>query len=154
MNGINNIKYKTDQAIVLTVKWDKKGRKYSLEIYNFILLIFKLSFNNLFFILASSQGKPFFNLTAGKASLRNSQKTTALATRVMSLRILTVIEQLGHSVVHLRIKGYGVRLKIFLRELMASIRPVALEENLLSLVWVEKSIDVPLNGCKQSRRIL
>lgn len=148
------LKQSTDLALVLTVTKKKKGLKYSLQIYNFILLIFRLSFNNLFFILASSLGLPLFNLSAGKTSLRNSQKTTALATRVMSIRIITVIEQLGSSVVHLRIKGYGIRLKIFLRELMSVIRPVALEESLINLVWIEKAQDIPLNGCKQPRRTL
>lgn len=146
------ISKKLSVATALIIRKQKGEFSYILEIYNYMILCFKLTLNNIHFIFSVSDGTPFYNLSAGKLRYRNSQKTTALATRVLSLRVIEVLEHLGQCFIHLRIKGFGQRLKIFLQELNILSKGDPLI-NPIHIAWVEKSTIIPLNGCKNARRV-
>lgn len=106
-----------DYTIVLAINRKKGKMYYVLEVHNYIVLGFKITLNNLHFVFSSQKRTPFYNLSAGKLKYRNSQKTTPLATRVLSLRAIEILEKIGQSFIHIRLKGFGHRLKIFLKEL-------------------------------------
>lgn len=102
---------------VLLCKKTKEEIVYSVEVYYYVIFSLKLTINNIHFILSSLDKKPFYNLSAGKLRYRNSQKTTPMTTRALSIKILEIFEIFGNCFVHLKLKGFGQRLKIFLREI-------------------------------------
>ena len=114
--------FKIDFALVFTVK-KKEGICYcTLKVFYFFILTFKLTFNNIFFTLTSSKGAPFLFLSAGLLSLRNSQKTTPLATRAISIRLFELLMPLGFALISINITGFGTRLRVFLMELRTFIK--------------------------------
>lgn len=134
-------------ALLCTKK--KKGIEFSLEVYYYIVFCFKLTLNNIHFILSSLDKKPFYNISAGKLRYRNSQKTTPMTTRAISVKILELFEIFGSCFIHLKLKGFGQRLKIFLREINSITKKKA---NPFHILWIEKSLAIPLNGCRFSKR--
>lgn len=150
-----NLNKKLSYALALRVKAKKCKRLYTLEAHCYILFMFKTTLNNVHFILSNVEGMPFYNLSAGKLRYRNSQKTTPLATRVLSIRIVELLSKLGKGFIHLRLRGFGQRLRIFLRELNVLTKKKRNQKiKTYQITWVEKNTVIPLNGCKNSRRVI
>lgn len=81
-----------------------------------------MTFNNAFLIVSSSKGMPLIFFSAGLVGLKNSNKTTPLAARTLSLHMFDVIQKMEGLLLHVQLLGYGGRLRVFFTELRTLLR--------------------------------
>lgn len=111
-----------DYTLILFLEKKKGKCRCTLKVFYFGTLTLKLSFNNVFLLVTNRRGLPALFLSAGLIGLRNSQKTTPLATRTLSLHLFSLIKVLEGALFHVMLLGYGTRLRVFFTELRAFIR--------------------------------
>lgn len=142
---------KLDYVVVLFLQ-KKKGKSYcTLKTFRLCMLHFKLTFNNVHItLIKTTSGEPLFFLTAGLLGLRNSNKSTPLATRAVSLEFFNTLQSFSNLIIHVQMLGYGSRLRVFFSEMRSFLRRATGAR----LVWISNVVQLPLNGCKAERRVL
>lgn len=65
---------------------------------------------------------PLIFFSAGLVGLKNSNKTTPLAARTLSLHMFDVIQKMEGLLLHVQLLGYGGRLRVFFTELRTLLR--------------------------------
>lgn len=118
----NSVTGLLDYVLILFLE-KKKGKCFcTLKIFYFCKLTLKLTFNNVLLVVSNSEGSPVIFLSAGVLGLRNSQKTTPLATRSLSLHLFELLQELEGATFHINLIGYGTRLRVFFSELRVFFR--------------------------------
>lgn len=149
---LRRLKARLDYTTIFLFDWDEEEQKIVIkaQVFYYIVLTYKSTFNNIFAVISSSHRQPVYFLSSGMLKYKNSKKTTDLALRAITTKLFAKIKLLGYTAVHIYLKSYGKRMRLFFFELKDFLR----QTRWCLLLWIEIVNFAPLNGCKRPRRVL
>lgn len=150
-NKWQHLKDSLDTVVVLSFYHQSKRRVVvKVQVFFYLTVVYKVTFNNVFGIITTTNGHPVYTLSAGLLHYKNSKKTTDLALRAIVQTLTDKIKNFGFSVLHLKLNCHGSQLRTFMFELKKFLT----KHKVCLLFWVEARTFLPLNGTKGPRRVL